>query len=494
MSQINVSNLSFYYDGSYEAIFDQVSFQIDTDWKLGLVGRNGRGKTTFLNLLMKKYEYTGSITSAVEFEYFPFAIENMEKTGIEILEEIDPLYEFWRVCREMNLLELEAEVLYRPFSTLSNGERTKIMLSVLFAKENAFLLIDEPTNHLDTQGRESVMQYLKKKKGFILVSHDRNFLDGCVDHILAINKTDIDIIQGNFTSWWNQKKMRDESEYAEDKKLRREIGKMTETAAQVGKWSEAGEKSKFDNRIAGLRPDRGYLGHKAAKVMKRSKIAEKRAMSAVEEKKKLLKNIESEERLKLFPMSHHKEVLVSAEGVGLSYGEEPVFENISFELRQGTCTALEGINGCGKSSMLKLILGQMPPSNGKLELASNLVISYVPQDTSFLKGSLDERIANCNVDERLFKALLRKLDFPRSHFEKKLEDYSDGQKKKVLLAGSLCQSAHLYIWDEPLNFIDVFSRIQLEDLIKEFRPTILLVEHDKRFLSEVGAASIQMLN
>lgn len=193
MSRISVNHLTFYYDGSYDNIFEDVSFQIDTDWKLGFIARNGRGKTTFLNLLLGKYEYNGSIATDVEFDYFPFAVPDKSKNTLEVIEEIFPEYEFWKVCRELTLLQVDTDVFYRPFDTLSNGEQTKVMLSVLFARENNFLLIDEPTNHLDMEAREAVGSYLNGKKGFILVSHDRTFLDRCIDHVLTINRADIEV-------------------------------------------------------------------------------------------------------------------------------------------------------------------------------------------------------------------------------------------------------------------------------------------------------------
>ena len=202
MSLISVSNLTFAYDGSYDNIFENVSFQLDTDWRLGFTGRNGRGKTTFLNLLMGKYEYRGSISASVRFSYFPYEVADKSAMGYALLEEIAPDCQFWQIVKELHLLELEEDILYRPFQTLSNGEQTKLMLAVLFSRENNFLLIDEPTNHLDIRGRELVSRYLSSKKGFILVSHDRAFLDGCVDHILSINKTDIEVQRGNFSSWW----------------------------------------------------------------------------------------------------------------------------------------------------------------------------------------------------------------------------------------------------------------------------------------------------
>lgn len=123
---------------------------------------------------------------------------------------------------------------------------------------------------------------------------------------------------------------------------------------------------------------------------------------------------------------------------------------------------------------------------GTIDTASGLKISYVPQDTSHLKGRLKDYAEQYELDWTLFLMLLRKLDFGREQFEKNMEDYSGGQKKKVLIARSLCERAHLYIWDESLNFIDVFSRMQIEELLMKYRPTMLLVEHDAAFVEKVG--------
>ena len=128
------------------------------------------------------------------------------------------------------------------------------------------------------------------------------------------------------------------------------------------------------------------------------------------------------------------------------------------------------------------------PYSGTIEMASGLKVSYISQDTSHLQGTLEEYAKEQRLDYTLFLALLRKLDFSRTQFDKRIEEYSQGQKKKVLIAGSLCTQAHLYIWDEPLNYIDVFSRMQIENLILEFSPTMLLVEHDKTFIEKIGTS------
>lgn len=153
---------------------------------------------------------------------------------------------------------------------------------------------------------------------------------------------------------------------------------------------------------------------------------------------------------------------------------------------------LDGSNGSGKSSLLKLVVGEALEHTGIITMGSGLVISYVPQDTSHLQGTLSDFAKKSQIEEALFKAILRKLDFERSQFEKEIQDFSGGQKKKVLIAKSLCEQAHLYVWDEPLNFVDLYSRMQIEQLIREFSPTMLLVEHDQAFREAVATKTVQI--
>ena len=488
MSLINVSNLTFAYDGSHENIFENVSFQLDTNWRLGFTGRNGRGKTTFLNLLLGKYEYRGSITASVAFSYFPFPVVDKDVIAIEAVEAMDPDYEYWRVAREMGKLGLEDEILYRPYGTLSNGEQTKLQLAVLFSKENNFLLIDEPTNHLDIQGRELVSRYLNGKRGFILVSHDRAFLDGCVDHILSINKTDIQVCKGDFSTWWENKTRRDAFEQAENEKLKREISRLEETAREKTNWSDRTEATKIGTHVY----DRGYVGHKAEKMMARSKAIEKRQSAAIEEKSRLLKNVERSDELKIFQTPFHTKRLAELKNVTVDYGDGAVCRDISFDIRMGDRIALQGANGSGKSSIIKLLCGEDIPHTGEVWRGNGLKISYVNQDTSGLSGRLSDFAKENGIDESLFLVMLAKLDVPKSQMEKDMSALSAGQKKKVLLARSICEPMHLHIWDEPMNYIDVISRVQIEAVLKAYQPTILFVEHDKAFCENVATKVVRL--
>ncbi|GFI01798.1 energy-dependent translational throttle protein EttA [Lachnospiraceae bacterium] len=516
MSQISVNNLTFCYEGSYDNIFEEVSFQIDTDWKLGFIARNGKGKTTFLKLLMGQYEFSGKISASVSFDYFPFEVKDKDKNTIDVIEEIYPDYEFWKVCRELNFLEVDGEVFYRPFRTLSNGEQTKVMLALLFSKENHFLLIDEPTNHLDMEARELLKRYLCSKKGFILVSHDRSFMDGCVDHVLVINKSDLEVQQGNFSSWWENKQKQDAYELAENERLKKDIQRLTQSARKARQWADNVEATKIGVKSFKYEKcidTRAYIGEKSRRMQMRRKNLERRKEREIEEKSGLLKNLETVEDLKIIPLSHYKEKLVIMEDCSIAYGESSeIIRGFHLEVRQGDRIFLRGKNGCGKSTVIRAILGQILAQNeeikiqnptnqmisepvlknGRIFVPNQMIVSYCSQDTSMLHGTIREYAADNGIDETLFMALLRKLDFSRVQFEKRIEDYSGGQKKKVLLAGSLCRKAHLYIWDEPLNFIDVFSRMQIEDLILKFKPTMILVEHDKAFMENTATKIIDL--
>ena len=501
MAQIQVTNLTFAYDGSADDVLSNVTFSIDTDWKLGLIGRNGKGKTTLLNLLMGRYEYSGRITASTRFDYFPYCVSDADltKPAADLMEKWKPQTELWQVLIQMNELGMESEYLYRPFGTLSFGERTRIMLAVLFADENEFLLIDEPTNHLDKRARDIVKEYLAAKKGFILVSHDRDLLDGVCDHMLVLNRSTIEVQAGDFSTWWENKEKKDAFAQAENEKHLKEIGKLKAAADRSSRWADKSENTKIgfdpvrehDRSIA----TRSFIGAKTKKMQARVKSYEQRIDREIEDKEGLLQDIEKVTDLKICPLRFHKEVLISANDLSLRYADakEELFSGLRFQVKRGDRIILSGDNGCGKSSIIKAILNKEDPHltiSGSLDVAAGMTISYVNQDTSFLKGSLRDFCSRRGLDESLFLAVLRQLDLGREQFAKNMEDFSEGQKKKVLVAASLITPAHLYIWDEPLNYIDVFSRMQIEKLILQYEPTMLLVEHDVRFQEKVGTCCI----
>ncbi len=492
MSLISVNNLTFGYDGNLNNVFENVSFNIDTDWKLGLIGRNGKGKTTFLKLLLEKYEYRGTISKSVEFDYFPFEVKNKDKITIEIVNEIAPNVEDWEIIKELNLLNTDAEILYRNFYLLSGGEQIKVLLISLFLKGNNFLLIDEPTNHLDLETRNNLVEYLKKKKGFIVVSHDRNFLDKVVDHIISINNTNIDIQKGNFSSWQENKNAQDNFELIQNEKLQKDINRLGVSARNTSDWSNKIEKTKYNHSGSKEMIDRGYVGHQSAKMMKRSKIIEQRIEKAIDEKSNLLNNMDRNDPLKITPIESKKNPLIIADNFQVKYDNKLIFNRVSFEVNNGDRIAIVGKNGIGKSSILKLIIGNEIKHDGSIKIANDLKISYVSQSTENLKGKLKDLARESRIDESVFKSMLSKMGVSNSEFNKDIQEMSEGQKKKVLIAKSISESAHLYIWDEPLNYIDILTRIQIEEAILKYKPTIIFVEHDDTFIQKVATKVVNL--
>lgn len=493
MSIISVNNLTYYYDGCDEAVYENASFTLDTTWKTGLIGRNGRGKTTLLKLLTGELENGGAVNTKAEFLYFPFDVEDKNMSGSELIGMICPEVQEWEVIRELSYMDTDCDILYRPFSTLSGGEQTRLLLCLLFLRDNAFLLIDEPTNCLDLDAREAIGDYLKAKNGFILVSHDRDLLDKCTDHILSLNRSDTEIINGNYSVWKENFDRKEANELMRDKKLKSEIGHLKAAAERSKKWADTAESRKI-----GIDPTkteksldrRAVEGAKAKAMMKRMKAVESRRQTAIDEKSVLLKNREYIDTLKIPSIKAKSATVLSVQNLVPYYCDNgdsnAICEPVSFTLSYGERLCLSGKNGCGKSTILKIIAGADISYSGSIAKAPGLKISVLPQDTNGLCGTLDEFSERLGVDSELVRAILAKLGFSRRELIGRTENLSAGQKKKVLIAGSLATPANLYIWDEPLNFVDIISRIQLERLLGANTPTMLLAEHDRYFCENTG--------
>ena len=269
---------------------------------------------------------------------------------------------------------------------------------------------------------------------------------------------------------------------------------MKKTAAEKAEWSRSRETDKYgkpSEKGSGGVFDTGAIGARAARTMKRSKNIENRMYDQIEAKEGLLKDLEDVDRLTMnYHESRHGQLL-KVENLSLSYPEQsPLFVPLSFELARGKITALTGPNGIGKSSVLHYLLGTFAgEASGEL-LRPNVKISYVRQNYENNHGTLQDFAEENQLDYSTFLNNLRKLGMERNVFQNRIEEMSMGQRKKVELAKSLAQTAELYIWDEPLNYLDVFNQKQLEELLLSVKPTMLLVEHDQTFLENIQAEQI----
>ena len=511
---ITVSNVSLSFGG--QLLFKDVDLKFTNGNCYGIIGANGAGKSTFLKILCGEIEpTTGEVViskedrlSVLRQDHFAFDEYTVLETVImgnkrlyEIMKEKDELYakedfteedgdragqlesEFaelngWEAESDASKLiqglGLSEDILYSQMSTLSGNEKVKVLLAQALFGNPDIIMLDEPTNHLDEAGRTLIARYHRGlDRGFLLVSHDRAFLDACTDHTLALHRTGPELVQGNFSVWYQEKERRDQRETARNEALRGEIRRLEQASRRTSLWSDRVEQSKYGSRNSGLRPDRGYLGHKSAKLMQRAKNLETRQQRAIQEKTALLQDVERADSLKLCPLRHHSQRLLEGRDLVVLHDGRPANFPVRFTQEHGQRLCLSGGNGSGKTSLLRLVLGEEPEHIGSLWRASGLTISYVPQRADRLCGFPAALAEEQGLDRTQFFTVLRKLDFSRLMLERDMTEYSAGQQKKLLLAASLCQSAHLYVWDEPLNYIDLFSRIQL-------------VEHDRTFCRRVG--------
>ncbi len=522
MSRIQVSGLQFSYPGSSEPVFEGLGFAVDSDWRVGLVGRNGRGKTTLLRLLAGELSGSGLILSGLRFNLFPFPVADCSLPALSCVKEAVAPYAEWErgmsallrdksapsmeewgrleslyarhdgyvidelVAREASKLAVDPASLARPFLSFSPGEQARLLLAALFLRKNRFLLIDEPTNHLDLRGRGTVADYLAGKQGFIVTSHDRDFLDRSVDHILALEKGGARVERGGYSSYRANRRLRDEEEQQKNERLRKDIVRLKASGEEKARWSDRLEKTKIGTGAA----DRGYIGAKSARMMKRAVTLRNRVEKELKQKEALLKDLEYAPPVSLRPLRHPARVLVRLKEVCAGYGGEPVLIGLCLDVLPGERIALTGRNGAGKTTLLKLITGELLPAGGFVSRPGNLAVSVLPQKPEGLCGTPRDFARLQSLPGDHFLMLLRKLDFPREAFESDMRGFSPGQKKKVLLAASLARPAHLYVWDEPLNYLDIESREQVEDMLGRTAATLVFVEHDRRFIDRVATRTI----
>ncbi len=523
MSTIHFSGIEFHYDAPYTQVFEDLELSIDTSWKTALVGRNGRGKSTLLRLLRGDLlPQRGEISMPGQTAYFPYEPADPDRPTLEVVRECIAPFAAWEsrmeqlldaggqnsldeygelleryqnaggysidaaIEREFADLGIPARLLAQNFSTLSGGEKTRALIVALFLKDDTFPLIDEPTNHLDMEGRELLAGYLARKRGFILVSHDRTFLDRCSDHVVSINRSDVRVHRGNYSSWKAQFDLEEEHERRRNDNLKREINALEEAARQRRSWSFAREKEKQGA------PDKGFVGHRAAKQMKRALHIEERMEEMIEQKKGLLNNSESGRDLLLEGESGGPEIIVTVADAAIDIGERRIIERLSFTLRRGERVAIVGPNGSGKTTLLAAIAGEIPVAAGVIHMPAHISAVRAYQHPIWNAGSLRGHLREAGIDETKFRNIMGAFGVAGSIFDRPLETFSQGERKKADLCRSFLSPAHILIWDEPMNYIDLMSREQIERVLLRSEPTMLFVEHDRRFVEGIATRVVEL--
>ena len=536
MPNIIVRDLSFSYAERHSDLFNNLSFTLSSTWRCALVGRNGRGKTTLLRLLDGQLvPQAGQIDLPLASLMFPGranhaalsrdaaktaagpygALEAQirklsQRTDTSSLDQLNDTLEHYEAIEGYEIdaaIERELQALHvdglRPMAQLSSGEQTRVLLAGLFARKQVFPLIDEPTNHLDRAGRKLVARYLAAKSGYLLVSHDRDFIDQCCDHVMGLNRVDTRIIQGNYSEYRRELDRDNERELRTNVRLKKDIRRLKQAAGERRSGALAREREK------GAHNDRGYIGHKAAKQMQRALNIERRKTRAVAQTEGLLQNLDKVRALKLTSTGRKVgTTLCQVNNLGFGFGDTQIARDISFELQVGERILVSGPNGAGKSCLLKTLMGRIKPFSGNVRWSPGVTWQRLcqqpdapftpPTDWHLFRQVLGVLGVSGDVIEATQASntqLFQTADKATHRSEKHAQNtsLSEGQLKKIELAYSFLQPVDLLIWDEPLNFIDLETREQLLALILQTQPTMLLVEHDTFFTKRCTTRELSLV-
>lgn len=512
MIELSIYNLSKYYGA--KQILKEISFDLKTGERVGLIGQNGCGKTTIFKILMGLEEYQGgeiSIRKGARLGYLN-QIPDYEE-GVTVLQVLEGAFEeLFRIKHQLGELEeqfgiLEGEALTRaletygklmeqfemaggyeteirinrtteglkldpqmlklPFQSLSGGEKTRVILAKILLEAPDILLLDEPSNHLDLAAVEWLEGFLRDYKGTVLViSHDRYFLDAVVSKIIELRPDCADIYQGNYSWYVTEKERRFLIDLKNYQNEQRKIERMEEQIARYRIWGEMRD---------------------SEKMFKRAKELEKRLEKLDTPVKPILENRKI--RLEREVIGRTGKLVLEAEGISKGFGDKELLKEIGFTLFYQDSACILGRNGCGKSTFLKLIVGELMADKGVIRTGAQVSIGYLPQNVVFEDEELTildyfSRLHNITTGEA--RSHLAKVLFCKEDVNKKIKFLSGGEKSRLKLCSLTLNGANLLILDEPTNHLDIDSREVLEETLMSFPGTLLFVSHDRYFINKVA--------
>jgi macrolide transport system ATP-binding/permease protein len=468
-------------------VLTKVTFEIKNGDRIGLVGYNGTGKTTLANILSGKLApdkgiiekltglRVGCLSQSIDYEVNDFyhAASTLEGEMYHLASELG--------LKKAN--EWAEERLYH----LSGGEKLKLALSMVWASKPGLLILDEPTNHLDFKGIEWLIGELKSYHGAVLIiSHDRHFLDQTISQVFEIENGKIQFYNGNYSEYQQEKKRRvatQQHHYAVQQKKKEEIELQMDLLTS---WSEKAHRTSTKQDR-----DRGYKEYHRAKAKNRDKQIKskmKRLQQELENNKIEKPVKEAGVRFQFESMGKRGKRIIEAKKLAKKFDNVPLFQDSQFYISQGERIGLIGENGCGKTTFIKMILGQEPVTSGELWKSESLKIAYLSQDVDDLLPNQSALEALGFTDkESIYRArtMFANLGMKEALINKPIDTLSLGERTRVKLVDILMGEYDVLILDEPTNHLDLPSREQLEKTLDEFTGTILTVSHDYYFLNKL---------
>jgi len=518
MIELALNKLQKYYGAT--KVLDDITFEVQTGEKVGIVGSNGCGKSTLLKVIIGSEGYEDGSMSFKKgatlgyLEQMPIypddfkvidvlnlAFENIDNIykELEILEKqlsnvdeanmdrvlnkyskVQVLYEslggyekeekLSKVCTGLKINNSFKEKL---FSELSGGEKTTIILGKILLQNPDILLLDEPSNHLDLEAMEWLEAYLKEYKGVvIIVSHDRYFLDNVVTKIVEIEDMVSKSYYGNYTAFTDEKERQLKLQMDAFLDQQKKIKEMEKSIAQLKDWGQRGDNGKFFRRAASMQ-----------KLLDKVKRIDK----PVEERDSIIINSITGNR--------SGDNVVVIKDLCKSYSEKILLHKAELLIRNGESVALIGANGCGKSTLIKVLLGINEADGGIAYLGSSIKLAYLPQNIVFEDDS--KTILECFREDIVItdgkaREYLARYIFLGEQVFKKVGTLSGGERSRLKLAMLMYSEVNFLILDEPTNHLDIDSREELEGFLKEFKGTLMFVSHDRYFINNIASRVVEL--
>ena len=514
MIDIAVSNLSKEFEVG-KKILDGLTFQVDQGERVGLLGKNGAGKTTLFKMLTGELDWDeGEIHIAPgkglglisQIPVYPpeYTVEDVLQTAFQRLHDMekemeeltgrmagdsDPAllrrYDALSAAFEVgggydtatplnkvcNGLLISQDMRGQLFSSLSGGEKTRVNLARLILEDTDILLLDEPTNHLDLRATEWLEEYLDKYKGTVLaISHDRWFLDRVVKRVIEIQDGKAEFYAGNYSFYVEEKERRYQEKLKQYEKEQAKIEQLEKAAEQLRVWAYSG----------------------MDKTFKRAQSMEKRI-----ERMRTTDKPTKERRLdiKFGEREFRGDEVLTIKELKKSFDGRTLFDHVNLEVVGGERIALLGDNGTGKSTLLKILLGEEEPDSGKLRMGPTVKVGYLPQIIHFdrpERNLVDTMLYAQDCSTQTARNRLAAFNFRGEDVFKPVSALSGGEQSRLRLCMLMDEKINLLILDEPTNHLDIASREWIEEAVADYEGNLLFVSHDRYFIKQF-ATRIWML-
>lgn len=518
MIELGINNLAKFY--GVNKIFETISFEVKTGERIGLIGQNGCGKTSLFKMIMgmeecnqgdinirkdAKVGYLNQIpifdkeTKVIEVIQKAFdavfslgqQLERYERTFSELEgnELTKALNQYGEICNKFELeggyeletriskitkgLDIDDTLQNMYYEQLSGGEKTRVILAKILLEEPDILLLDEPTNHLDLETIKWLEEFLKAYKGcVVIISHDRYFLDSVVQKIIELEQTKVNIYSGNYSYYVVEKERRFLIEYRHYMNQQKKLEQMERQIQRYRIWGEMRDSEVMFKRAKELE-----------KRLEKIEVMDK----PIHDKRKVILKQEMAER--------SGKIVVDYEGIGKSYGKNTLLNHVNFTLFYQDSACIIGNNGCGKTTLLKMLLDEVIPDDGRVKIGAQVTIGYLPQQVYFPDEEetiLEYFTYHHNTTYEIARGQLARVLFFKEDVNRKIKFLSGGEKSRLKLCSLTFQKVNLLILDEPTNHLDIDSRENLEQMLIDYDGTILFVSHDRYFINKVADKIVEI--